>query len=196
MKNHPTSHITKVLLMIKLNISETICINLKDKVRSHGPLEKAGRKGLWFPPLFNIFLSGCSLTTELCKIDLNRIREGHILSVIFPLRSLLLSFTSIDALQKTLACKVFHYTTDSKKAAGRALGMLVEIVTFYMLRSWGFSDNLIIERRVPEYANHEITHNVEFSLHSIKSKSDILISPLQLPLTPRKDKNPSASDAR
>ncbi len=77
------------------------------------------------------------------------------------------SYKSIDALQKTLTKKVFHYANDPKKAAGRALGMLVEIITYYSLRSWGFSNHIVIERRIPEFANPDITHNVEFSLHPI-----------------------------
>lgn len=46
-----------------------------------------------------------------------------------------LGFESVDALQKTLADTVFYYASDRKKAAGRALGTLVEIVTYYTLRA-------------------------------------------------------------
>jgi hypothetical protein len=42
-------------------------------------------------------------------------------------------YESVDQLQKVLVEKVFHYAKDSKKAAGRALGTLVEIITFYLL---------------------------------------------------------------
>ncbi len=46
-------------------------------------------------------------------------------------------FQSVDSLQKMLTKDVFHYAKDSKKAAGRALGTLVEIITFYLLKAWG-----------------------------------------------------------
>jgi hypothetical protein len=44
-----------------------------------------------------------------------------------------MAYESVDQLQKVLAVKVFHYAKDAKKAAGRALGTLVEIITFYLL---------------------------------------------------------------
>jgi len=47
-----------------------------------------------------------------------------------------MSYQSVDQLQKVLTQKVFHYAKDAKKAAGRALGTLVEIITFYALKSW------------------------------------------------------------
>jgi hypothetical protein len=37
-----------------------------------------------------------------------------------------MSYESVDALQKVLVEKVFHYAEDRKKAAGRALGTLVD----------------------------------------------------------------------
>jgi hypothetical protein len=58
-------------------------------------------------------------------------------------------YQSVDQLQKVLTKKVFHYAKDSKKAAGRALGTLVEIITFYALKSWGFERNVAIERPLP-----------------------------------------------
>lgn len=74
-------------------------------------------------------------------------------------------FESVDALQNMLARDVFSETQAAKKAAGRALGTLVELVTFYMIREWGLEGGLAIERGLPEYGNRKITHNVEFSLH-------------------------------
>lgn len=68
-------------------------------------------------------------------------------------------YESVDALQRSLTQKVFHYAKDAKKAAGRALGTLVEIITFYLIKSWGYEKHTAIERRLPEYANPEITHN-------------------------------------
>lgn len=72
---------------------------------------------------------------------------------------------TVDKLQKELQDKVFHYAQDSKKAAGRALGTFVEIITYYKVAAWGFRTNILIERKVPEFGNPEITHNVEFSIH-------------------------------
>ncbi len=72
---------------------------------------------------------------------------------------------TVDKLQGRLRNEVFHYAADTKKAAGRALGTIVEIITYYKLVDWGLTDNLLIERRIPEFANPTITHNVEFSAH-------------------------------
>lgn len=83
-----------------------------------------------------------------------------------------MSYKSIDALQQTLADTVFYHTQSAKKAAGRALGTLIEIITFYLIREWGFERSLAIERPLPEYGNSEITHNVEFTLHPSKSLGD------------------------
>lgn len=94
-----------------------------------------------------------------------------------------MTFKSVDALQKTLAESVFRYASDRKKAAGRALGTLVELVTFYTLRAWGFRDHIVIERSVPEFANPDILHNVEFSLHPIHTRHALTVAPLHLPLT-------------
>lgn len=74
-----------------------------------------------------------------------------------------MSYPSVDAIQRTLADKVFHYAADRKKASGRALGTLIEIITYYTLKSWGFRDALAIERALPEFGNPEITHNVEYT---------------------------------
>jgi hypothetical protein len=97
-----------------------------------------------------------------------------------------MTFESVDALQRTLADTVFKYAVDRKKAAGRALGTLVEIVTFYTLRAWDFRDHIVIERSVPEFANRDITHNVEFSLHPIRARHTVDIAPLSLPITAAK----------
>lgn len=95
-------------------------------------------------------------------------------------------FESVDQLQKTLSETVFNYAIDNKKAAGRALGTLVEIITYYTLRSWGLRDQIIIERSVPEFGNPNVTHNVEFSMHPLISRRKIHLKPLSLPLTPAK----------
>jgi len=47
----------------------------------------------------------------------------------------LMAYESVDQLQKSLAETVFAYADDKKKAAGRALGTLVEIITYYLLKT-------------------------------------------------------------
>lgn len=96
------------------------------------------------------------------------------------------AYLSVDKLQNMLASEVFGYAKDKKKASGRALGTLVEIVSYYTLCSWGLRDCIAIESRVPEFANPEITHNVEFSLHPIASSRSIALKPLHLPITSKK----------
>lgn len=97
-----------------------------------------------------------------------------------------MTYDSVDELQKVLARDIFHYAKDSKKAAGRALGTLVEIITFYLIRNWGHRNRIAIERRLPEYANSEITHNVEFSLHPSDEIGNLDIRQSEIPLTSRK----------
>jgi hypothetical protein len=82
-------------------------------------------------------------------------------------------YESVDQLQKALTENIFHYAKDSKKAAGRALGTIVEIITFYLLKTWELHDCISIETRIPEYGNPDITHNVEYSLHPVLSKYEI-----------------------
>jgi hypothetical protein len=97
-----------------------------------------------------------------------------------------MAYESVDKLQKALAENVFHYAKDSKKAAGRALGTLVEIITFYLLKNWGLDKNISIEKGLPEYGNPEITHNVEYSLHPLLRTSSLRISVARLPITTQK----------
>ena len=81
-----------------------------------------------------------------------------------------MSYQSIDKLQCLLGERIFKYTKDPKKAAGRALGTLVEIITYYLLDAWGYRDCIAIETSLPEYGNNSITHNVEFTLHPMMDK--------------------------
>lgn len=97
-----------------------------------------------------------------------------------------MAYESVDALQQALTRDVFHYAKDAKKAAGRALGTLVEIITSYLIKSWGYEKHTAIERRLPEYANPDITHNVEFSLHPSEEIKAVRVDKSQLPLTPKK----------
>lgn len=82
-----------------------------------------------------------------------------------------MAYASVDKLQKVLADEVFRYTKDRKKASGRALGTLVEIITYYLLKTWGLNNQISIERGLAEYGNPDITHNVEYSLHPIVRSS-------------------------
>lgn len=84
-------------------------------------------------------------------------------------------YESIDKLQNALGKQVFHYTKDKKKAAGRALGTIVEIITYYLLKTWGFNNSTSIEKGLVEYGNDEISHNVEYSLHPILNEFEISI---------------------
>jgi len=97
-----------------------------------------------------------------------------------------MSYPSVDQLQKVLSDSVFHYAKDKKKAAGRALGTLVEVITFYMLKAWNFNEYLAIERPLYEYSNAEITHNVEYSLHPSLIVSDLEFTDRDLPITESK----------
>jgi len=97
-----------------------------------------------------------------------------------------MSYASVDQLQKVLTKKVFHYAKDSKKAAGRALGTLVEIITFYALKSWGLERHVAIERPLPEFGNDDITHNVEYSLHPSTPLMAVGFSRDTLPITAKK----------
>ena len=95
-------------------------------------------------------------------------------------------YESVDALQRALTRDVFHYAKDAKKAAGRALGTMVEIITFYLIKTWGLEKHTAIERKLPEYANPDITHNVEFSLHPSVEIAAFKVDKTELPLTPKK----------
>lgn len=97
-----------------------------------------------------------------------------------------MAFQSVDQLQKVLMETVFHYAQDKKKAAGRALGTLVEIVTFYALRAWGLRDFIGIERPLPEFGNPDITHNVEYSLHPKLETITISMRDFRLPISTAK----------
>ncbi len=87
-----------------------------------------------------------------------------------------MTYESVDKLQNALGEQVFHYTKDKKKAAGRALGTMVEIISYYLLKTWGFNNSTSIERGLVEYGNEEISHNVEYSLHPIINEYEIDIA--------------------
>lgn len=80
-----------------------------------------------------------------------------------------MSYQSIEAVQEALSNTTFAKRKDSRKAAGRALGTLLELITYYLLKDYGLLHNMCIERPLYEYANDEISHNVEFTLHDSKT---------------------------
>lgn len=96
------------------------------------------------------------------------------------------SYKSVDALQNALASGLFSSTAAPKKAAGRALGTLLELVTFYLIRDWGLEGSLAIERGLAEYGNPNIRHNVEFTLHPAINRSRILLDSTPASLTARR----------
>lgn len=97
-----------------------------------------------------------------------------------------MSYQSVDQLQNILANSIFRHTKDKKKAAGRALGTLVEIITFYLLKTWGYDSSVRIERGLVEYGNPEIEHNVEFTLHPVVFSKRYTFKRLTAPLSSTK----------
>ena len=95
-------------------------------------------------------------------------------------------YRSIDVLQTTLGDGMFSYAADKKKAAGRALGTFVEIITYYLLKDWGLLPGMAIERGLAEYANPGVTHNVEFTLHANRLVGKKRFCESEIPLTARK----------
>ncbi len=94
-----------------------------------------------------------------------------------------MSYESVDKLQNLLADNVFNYTSDKKKAAGRALGTFLEIITYYLIKSWNLDTFAAIERPLPEFANSDITHNVEFTLHGNNKIADVKYNPNDIPIS-------------
>jgi hypothetical protein len=99
-----------------------------------------------------------------------------------------MSYESIDQLQSALAQQVFHYAKDSKKAAGRALGTLIELISFYLLKDWGVENSIRIEKALFEYKNTAISHNVEYTLHPVLNSWEVLIH-AESPITSTKVMN-------
>ena len=97
-----------------------------------------------------------------------------------------MAYDSVDKMQTALADGVFSYAKDRKKAAGRCLGTFIEIITFYLLKSWGIAPSVGIERGLAEYKNPAITHNVEYSLHPVAGIDRLEINDCDLPLTTSK----------
>lgn len=97
-----------------------------------------------------------------------------------------MSYESIDKLQKLLADTVFDYTSDKKKAAGRALGTFLEIISYYLIKAWQLDICTAIEKPLSEFANIEITHNVEFTLHGSQIIASDTFTENDIPITGRR----------
>lgn len=63
------------------------------------------------------------------------------------------------------------------------MGTLIEIITYYLLKTWGLNNQISIERRLAEYGNSDITHNVEYSLHPIVRNSFLTIDKSEKSIT-------------
>ena len=94
-----------------------------------------------------------------------------------------MAYESVDKLQTVLAEEVFNHTKDPKKSSGRALGTLVEIITYYLLKTWGLNNQISIERGLAEYGNPEITHHVEYSLHPIVRSFSVTVDKSEKSIT-------------
>ena len=97
-----------------------------------------------------------------------------------------MTYESVDALQNALVSETFGYARDAKKAAGRALGTLVEVITFHLLKMWCYEKNTLIERRIAEYGNPDLTHNVEFTLHTSRNIAVLTMKDSELPFSASK----------
>ncbi len=87
-----------------------------------------------------------------------------------------MAYESVDKLQNALGEEIFHYAQDKKKAAGRSLGTMIEIIAYYLLKTWGFNNSISVERGLSEYGNEDISHNVEYSLHPIINEYEVVLS--------------------
>ena len=97
-----------------------------------------------------------------------------------------MSYDSIEKIQNALAADLFSHAADQRKAAGRALGTIVEILTYYILREWGLAPYLSIEQALPEFGSGYVKHNVEFALHPRCEEVVVQVTIDQLPVTPSK----------
>ena len=52
----------------------------------------------------------------------------------------------------------------------------------------GYEKYIVIERHIPEYANNDLTHNVEFTLHPSENTAVLGLAESELPFTVAKIK--------
>jgi len=75
------------------------------------------------------------------------------------------SFGAIDEAQMALANEIFDSRESPKKAAGRAIGTLQEILAYSVLHHYELDSRTYLEYPLPEQGLEEVTHEVEFSIH-------------------------------
>lgn len=75
----------------------------------------------------------------------------------------------VDEVQKRLQEEIFKDRVDTKKAAGRALGTIQEIIVWFLLETHDLGVRTLLEYQLPEYGSNDILHNVEFSVHPLRS---------------------------
>ncbi len=83
---------------------------------------------------------------------------------------------SVENIQEKLAENVFQHTHSPRKASGRAMGTIVEIITYYLLLAWNMRRSISIEFALPEYGRPIIKHNVEYSLHPVIKTCKVEVS--------------------
>lgn len=86
-------------------------------------------------------------------------------------------------MQAELAETVFARAPNPRKAAGRAIGTFVEIITYYILRAWGVQKSVSVETDLEEYGKGDITHRVEYTLHPVIRTYDTGITTKRSPIT-------------
>lgn len=75
------------------------------------------------------------------------------------------SFDAIDEAQMALSNEIFDSTRSPKKASGRAIGTLQEMLAYSILHYHNLDDRIYLEYPLPEQGLEEVTHSVEFSIH-------------------------------
>ena len=75
------------------------------------------------------------------------------------------SFDGIDEAQMALSNEIFDSARSSKKASGRAIGTLQEMLVYSILHHHNLDDRIYLEYPLPEQGLEEVTHAVEFSVH-------------------------------
>jgi len=82
---------------------------------------------------------------------------------------------TVDDLQQQLMNEFFDRKRSPKKAAGRALGVIQEVITYYTLRSMGVYKSVFLEGRLPEYnpTKPALTHNAEFTIHNVVEEQEV-----------------------
>jgi len=73
--------------------------------------------------------------------------------------------STVDDAQKYLKEAFFQHAKSQKKAAGRAIGTILEIIVYFILETYDLIKNMTVEYRLPEYGPNDVVHNVEYGIH-------------------------------